>query len=169
VTPQIRNWVNLRNIHGSIENFFCICLWQTTRVKCPFGIFFYLQGLHVTFAQEPGTKEKTSISVSCNILQLTTMANSNVKLDHLLFSLSTSVVDSILVTNRFPEWCWFEGFMLRKLVLIGKIVGTWSHMFKWVSASSNKSILPSLEALIFLKVSLQIHLSCNESSYSHRS
>jgi hypothetical protein len=40
------------------------------------------------------------------------------------------VVDAIPVTNRFPEWCWFEGSMLRKLVLIGKIVGTWSHMFK---------------------------------------
>jgi hypothetical protein len=71
--------------------------------QMPFGIFFYLQGLHVTFPQEPGTKEKTSISVSCNILQLTTMANGNVKLDHLLFSLSTSVVDVIPVTNRFPE------------------------------------------------------------------
>ncbi len=84
----------------------------------------------MTFPQEPVTKEKTSISVSCNILQATPMANSNVKLDHLLFSLSTSVVDAIPVTNRFPEWCWFEGSMLRKLVLIGKIVGTWSHMFK---------------------------------------
>jgi hypothetical protein len=81
----------------------------------------------VTFPQELGTKGKTSISVSCNILQLTTLAESNVKPDHLLFSLSTSVVDVIPVTNRFPEWCWFEGFMSRKLVLIG---GTWSRMFK---------------------------------------
>jgi hypothetical protein len=108
--------VNLRNIHGSIENFFRICLSQTTQVKCPFGIFFYLQGLHVTFPQEPGTKEKTSISVSCNILQLTTMAETNVKLDHLLFSLSTYVVDVIPVTNRFPEWCWYS---LVKLLVLG--------------------------------------------------